>query len=572
MSSTPLELSKTYDVIIAGAGPAGCVLAGRLSAHANKEVLLIEAGPDAPPGQEHPDIQDPFPVSSANREFLWLALTAQASADLGDGSVRAPRPYSKGYGVGGGSNVNGMAADRGSPADYDEWRDLGAEDWGWDKVLPYFKKMEHDLDFAKSNPLLHGDSGPMPVHRLPPSRWAPFTAAVCHALKRRGFKFLEDYMTDFREGFSGAPTNSLPQGRVSASMAYLTREVRRRPNLTILANSRVERISLEGRRANGVYVHVNGTTMLVRGRQVIASCGAIQSPVLLMLSGIGPGEHLRSNGIRVVRDMRGVGANLQNHPCISLTTYLPREAFQQNNNPWFLQNWLRYSSNLPGCGENDMHLMQFNRTAWHELGRRVGMIAITVLQSYSKGRVELSSPDLSAAPKIHFNLLEDSRDYERLVIGLRFTFELLVEPSVAAMRRQMFFANANIVTSLARRNRWNAFKAHAIACVLDQAPLREILLAKSRIDLQPLLSNEKALGEFVRRYAHPQAHDCGTCRMGRADDADAVVDGAGRVHGMEALRVVDASIFPMVTRGYPHFIVIMTAEKIADAIQAEWHS
>jgi 5-(hydroxymethyl)furfural/furfural oxidase len=575
LAGARLDLSEIYDAIIVGAGPAGCVLASRLSEQSQEKIVLIEAGPDvAAPGAEDPDVLDPFaPAASNNPAFRWPGLVAEIGADPGDRSARVTGPYLQGYGVGGASNINGMGVDRGQPADYNKWRDLGAKGWGWDDVLPYFRKLEHDLDFSGPSALsMHGNIGPMPVRRLPRPRWAPFAAAIGDALERRGYPFIEDYAGEFREGFSGAPTNSLPDRRVSASMAYLTREVRCRANLTILANVRVDRLSLEDRRANGVFVNIAETRRLVRGRQIIVSCGAIQSPALLMRSGIGPGEQLTRQGIEVLHDAPGVGANLQNHPCVTVAMYLPREAIQDSDNPAFLQNWLRFSSNYPGCDHNDMHLMPFNKCDWHDLGGRVGAVAVSVLESYSKGCVELSSADPSVSPKVRFNLLSDPRDRERLVSGLRFVLEVLTDPHVVRMRREIFVPNGRLVANLSRRNGWNRIKAWAIAMVLDCAPLRRMLLAASRIDPEKLLADEEALREFVRLRAQLQYHVCGTCRMGHAGDADAVVDSAGRVHGMEALRVVDASIFPTIPRGYTHFVVLMAAEKVADAIKSEWHS
>jgi 5-(hydroxymethyl)furfural/furfural oxidase len=214
-------LSQVFDIAIVGAGAAGCVLASRLSEDAGKRVLLLEAGPDAPVGAEHPDILDPFPVSWGNPDFSFPELPAELGAEQGDGSQRLSGPYIQGYGVGGGSNINGMAVDRGVPADYDEWERQGAEGWGWKGVLPFFNKLENDLDFSGR---LHGNTGPMPVRRIPRDDWPPFCASLGDAFERRQFGFVPDCNAEFGAGFSPTPMNAMPDRRVSASTAYPGRQ------------------------------------------------------------------------------------------------------------------------------------------------------------------------------------------------------------------------------------------------------------------------------------------------------------------------------------------------------------
>jgi 5-(hydroxymethyl)furfural/furfural oxidase len=558
--------ATVFDVLIVGAGAAGCVLAGRLSERKELRVLLVEAGPDVPVGDEHPDIRDPYPVALANPSFSWPHLTAAFGVDPGGGQARAERRFLQGFGIGGGSNIQGMIAFRGQPADYDEWADSGAPGWGWDDVLPYFNKLERDLDFPGP---LHGDRGPIPVRRILPADWAPFSAAMGAAFMRRGYPLIADYNADFGEGVSPVPMANLPQQRVSASMGYLDHSVRKRPNLNILPDTFVERIVVRQGRACGVAARLlDGTRCEYRARQTILSCGALHSPAVLLRSGVGSDTALRALGINVVRNLPGVGQHLQNHPKIELAVHLPSTSVQSSAQRGFGQNCLRYSSRLPGCVERDMGIVVINRASWHALGHRMGALGIAVYRPYSQGTVDLVSADPATPPRVRFNHLSDQRDLHRLVSGLRFALELLSDPAVASVRNEVFFPDGRIVARLSRRTRRNRLVASALAAMLDLPLLRRAVL-RPALSIKALVHDEPALQDLVRRHASLSHHVCGTCKMGRASDSGAVVDEACRVRGIEGLRVVDASVFPFIVRGNPHLPVLMIAEKMADMMKAE---
>jgi len=560
---TTTPYNTRFDYLIVGAGAAGCVLAGRLSADPAIRVLLLEAGPDHLPGREHPDIRNPYPVSLGNPDFCWAQLTAEVGADRGNGEPRFSRHYLQGFGVGGGSNLQGMVALRGIPRDYDEWREAGAAGWGWDEVLPYFRRLEWDLDFQSA---LHGQEGPIPIRRIPPEAWAPFAKAFADSLLARGYPLIEDFNADFRSGVGSLPMANLPHQRVSAAMGYLDESVRRRPNLVIMANTRVERVDLQDRAATGVTALGPQGRLSLSANEVIVTAGAVHSPAILLRSGIGAGQHLQDRGIEVLCDLPGVGQHLMNHVGAVFATYLPRNAVQSIEQQGFGQSAMQFCSGIEG-EEYDTLLVAVNRTAWHPLGQRIGALGVEVHRTHSLGEVRLRSADPLVPPEVKFNLLADERDLARLLVGLRLCMEVALDSRMAPFSSEWFRPIAHWVGSLSRRTTGNWLRSFAAAAPLQIPVLRKKLLAGSKLDLQNLLRNSAALREWALAHAGPPHHVSCTCRMGRATDPGAVVDSECRVFGVRNLRVIDASVMPNLVRANTHIPVLMIAEKMAERIR-----
>ena len=524
----------TYDYIVIGAGPAGCAVAARLAqSSAETTVALIEAGPakasmfsDVPLG-----LAALLPLRS-RRNYAY-----QTVSQKGLGGRKGYQP--RGRGLGGSSLINAMIYTRGQPRDYDDWAALGCKDWGWADVLPYFKRAE---DNARGADAWHGVAGPLHVSDL--SYRNPAVDAFVEAAVQAGFERNADFNGVSQEGVGPYQLFQKNGRRYNAARAYL--QSAPPPNLTILSDAQARRIAFEGGRAGGVVIRRgNAEELLNARREIVVSGGAFGSPQLLMVSGIGPAEQLKSHGVEVVRDSPGVGDNLQDHCDYTANLRAKGPGLIGLTIPFLIQgvrglpDFLRHGRGVltsngaeaggfvrsrPDVDRPDLQL-HFCITLVDDHTRKLhfatGMaLHVCGLRPKSRGSVRLASADISEAPLIDPNFLSDPEDLETLVRGVEIVQTILAKPPLALYGGRYIYGTGRD----------------------DPAALRAL----------------------IRDHADTIYHPVGTCRMGA--DERSVVDPTLRVRGIEGLRVADASIMPLLVSGNTQAPSAMIGEKAADMI------
>lgn len=516
---------KGYDVLIVGAGSTGVVLAVR-SAELGKRVLLLEAGADYRSAQMSEAWRSPNPAVAladprAAAELIWSDLTSARTESQGQAL------YLRGRGVGGSSSINAQIAIRPPMLDFDEWVADGCTGWAPTDVLPYFTKLENDEQFGDAD--YHGRSGPTPIYRTPQSEWGAVDTALSRSAQDLGFGWAPDVNAPGASGVSPYPINSRNGRRVSVNDAYLE-TARDRKNLTIRGDSLVDSVVFDGARAVGVRVIDNGRATIEHADSIILSAGVIHSPTILLRSGIGPVKQLRGLGIDVRVDLP-VGQGMQDHPTAILSFALTPDARITSPGARHTNVCVRTTSG-PDAPPLDLLFASLNQNvlamAAGGAGEHSGAYGVWLNKNYSRGEVTLVSTDPVTQPIIQQRMLSDERDLPRLRHGVRTMVEL------------------------ARCNHTAAITAGS----LEQE--NEALMAA--------LDDDRALDQHLLDTIVDAQHGTSTCRMGNPAEPGTVVDPNCQVLGVDGLRVVDASIFPSVTRGNTNLAAIMTGELMADRL------
>jgi choline dehydrogenase len=511
--SDPEAVGDEHDIVVVGAGTAGCILAARLSEDPDARVLLIEAGPPDTASQITPTAAWPT-LSGSNLDW---AFTTEPQAQTNGHVHDIPR----GKVVGGSGSINAMAFVRGDRGDFDSWAYAGCSGWDYESVLPYFKRSETSV-FAAKDPEHRGDSGPLrPAPSAIAGKLHPLSEAYLQAAQQAGYPLTDDLNGARLRGASSHDLLIVDGKRQTTGSAYLDPALTR-PNLTVLTGALVTSLVLNGDRCAGVDLIASGQAHRVQARQTVLAAGAIGSPQLLLLSGIGPAETLRAAGVAVRHDVPGVGQNLQDHVMLGgLTVQAAASPPPPSAN---IGEVTLFTDSEPGRVSCDLQLVFIHApfaNPWQQVPRPGFTFAIGHMRPVSRGVLSLRSSDPTMPPRLDYRYLTEPADVRALMSGVRQALEISTMPAFAS---------------------WRA------------AP-------------HPLLgADDTAVVAFIREAARTYSHSCGTCRMGV--DTRSVVDPRLRVHGIEGLWVADASVMPSIVSANANAATVMIAEKASDLIKA----
>jgi len=498
------------DTVIVGAGSSGAVIAARATERTEREILLLEAGPDYPhPLALPPDLRDG--TRNSTRRHDW-------------GQMHRPRAgsrvlfwFPRGRVVGGSSAVNTCIALRGQPHDYDEWASMGLHDWSFERCLPAFKRLENDLDVRSE---WHSQEGPVPIRRHSPAEMVPWQAAFLEACAGLGFPSCADSNDPTTTGYGRHAMNKVEGERMSVARCYLTPDVRARENLRIHPMSVARRVLFANRRVVGLEVETLGRVHTIDTRRVVLCAGATHTPGILLRSGIGPRRAVERLGVDVVVDLPAVGARLLDHPGAAIFLR-PKPGVQSLRDP-LIQTVLRYAS-APSRRPNDVVVQAGSNLPLPFATLPLVSLMCSIGKPRGTGTIDFTSPSLRARPHINSRLFADEADLGRAIDALTLAVELAQSPPMREMAT-FFWPPARVVTNKAR------------------------------------------LASWIGRICDSSYHPCGTVPMG-ADDAsrtEAATDGRGRVRGVEGLWVADASLMPTIPSAHTNLTTIMMGERFGE--------